>query len=131
MGYEKEALARARARYQEAVDRYQRVQQERRERVYREYPRVQELDQQLRRTMAEFMAETFRNGQNPKEAVELLRRKISICSRSGGIFCAAAAMGRIISRMAPCAGFAAIPAMWGKKCAAVWRSFVRRSSGRP
>ena len=67
MGYEKEALARARARYQEAVDRYQRVQQERRERVYREYPRVQELDQ--------FMAETFRNGQNPKEAVELLRRE--------------------------------------------------------
>ena len=75
MGYGKEALARARARYQEAVDRYQRVQQERRERVYREYPRVQELDQQLRRTMAEFMAETFRNGQNPKEAVELLRRE--------------------------------------------------------
>lgn len=41
------------------------TQRERRERVYREYPRVQEIDQQLRRTMAEFMAETFRNGQTP------------------------------------------------------------------
>ena len=75
MGYEKEVLARARARHQEAVDQFQRIQQERRERIYREYPRVQELDQQLRRTMAEFMAETFRNGQDPREAVELLRRE--------------------------------------------------------
>lgn len=75
MGYEKEVLARARVRHQEAVDQFQRIQQERRERIYREYPRVQELDQQLRRTMAEFMAETFRNGQDPREAVELLRRE--------------------------------------------------------
>ena len=75
MGYEKEVLARARKRHQEAVDQFQRTQRERRERVYREYPRVQELDQQLRQTMAEFMAETFRNGQDPREAVELLRRK--------------------------------------------------------
>ena len=75
MGYEKEVLARARKRHQEAVDQFQRIQRERRERVYREYPRVQELDQQLRQTMAEFMAETFRNGQDPREAVELLRRK--------------------------------------------------------
>ena len=75
MGYEKEVLARARVRHQEAVDRFQRTQRERRERVYRECPRVQELDRQLRRTMAEFMAETFRNGQDPREAVELLRRE--------------------------------------------------------
>ena len=52
MGYEKEVLARARKRHQEAVDQFQRIQRERRERVYREYPRVQELDQQLRQTMA-------------------------------------------------------------------------------
>ena len=89
MGYEKEVLARARARHQEAVDQFQRIQQERRERIYREYPRVQELDQQLRRTMAEFMAETFRNGQDPREespfaagtpgdpAEERLRREVS------------------------------------------------------
>ena len=64
MGYEKEVLARARRRHQEAVAQFQRTQRERRERVYREYPRVQEIDQQLRRTMAEFMAETFRNGQD-------------------------------------------------------------------
>ncbi len=75
MGYEKEVLARARRRHQEAVAQFQRTQRERRERVYREYPRVQEIDQQLRRTMAEFMAETFRNGQDPREAVELLRRE--------------------------------------------------------
>ncbi len=75
MGYEKEVLVRAKKRYQEAVDQFQRTQRERRERIYREYPRVQEIDQQLRRTMAEFMAETFRNGQDPREAVELLRRE--------------------------------------------------------
>lgn len=75
MGYEKEVLVRARARYQENVDRMQQVQQERRNRIYREYPRVREIDQQLRQTMAELMAETFRNGEDPREAVELLHRK--------------------------------------------------------
>ncbi len=105
MGYEKEVLARARKRHQEAVDQFQRIQRERRERVYREYPRVQELDQQLRQTMAEFMAETFRNGQN------CCAGKIFISSRNAGIFCGAAAMERITSPTVPCAGFAATPAM--------------------
>ena len=35
MGYEKEVLARARRRHQEAVAQFQRTQRERRERVYR------------------------------------------------------------------------------------------------
>ena len=90
MGYEKEVLARARVRHQEAVDQFQRIQQERRERIYREYPRVQELDQQLRRTMAEF------TDRIPGRRWSCFAGRISICSRNAGRSCGRAATERSI-----------------------------------
>ena len=75
MGYEKEVLARARTRHAEAVDQHQRIQRERRERIYREYPRVQQLDQEIRQNMAGVMAYAFRHGEDPADAVERIRRR--------------------------------------------------------
>lgn len=91
MGYEKEVLARARARHAEAVERHQRSQRERQERIYHEFPRVQEIDRSLRLTMAEVMAAAFRTGQNPEAALrqarlrnqELQAERADILRRSG------------------------------------------------
>ena len=75
MSFEKEVLIRARARYEQQKDRRQQQQLQRRERIWRDYPEVQKIDQQLRRSMAAVMAETFRQGGDPQEAVQRIRRE--------------------------------------------------------
>ena len=75
MAYEKEVLARARRRYAEAVEEHARLQRQRQAEVYSQYPRVQELDQELRQTMAEVMAYAFRHGEDPKDALARVRKK--------------------------------------------------------
>jgi DNA replication protein DnaC len=75
MGYEKEVLARARSRYAEDVERHRMAQRQRQEEVYRAYPRVRELDMELRHTMAEVMGHAFRHGEDPQAAVAQVRRK--------------------------------------------------------
>lgn len=75
MGYEKEVLNRARSRHAEAVEQHRLGQRQRQERVYGQYPRVRQLDVEIRKTMAEVMVTTFRQGEDPKEAVEQVRRK--------------------------------------------------------
>ncbi len=75
MGYEKEVLIRARARHAEAVEQHRLSQRQRQERVYRQYPEVKALDGEIRKTMAEVMAHTFRHGEDPYAAVEQVRQK--------------------------------------------------------
>lgn len=75
MGYEKEVLARARSRHAEAVEQHRLSQRQRQERVYSQYPEVHQLDNQIRQTMAEVMAYTFRHGEDPRQAVEQVRQK--------------------------------------------------------
>lgn len=75
MGYEKEVLAKARQRHAEAVDQHLRSQRERQDRIYHEYPRVREIDLQLRQTMAEVMAAAFRKGSDPQAAVRQARQQ--------------------------------------------------------
>lgn len=75
MGYEKEVLARARSRHAELVEQHRLSQRQRQERVYNQYPRVRQLDGEIRKTMAEVMAHTFRHGEDPRDAVEQVRQK--------------------------------------------------------
>ena len=75
MGYEKEVLARARTRHTEAVEQHRLSQRQRQERIYNQYPQVHRLDAQIRQTMAEVMAHTFRQGEDPMEALEQIRKK--------------------------------------------------------
>lgn len=75
MGYEKEVTARARVRHAEAVEQHRTNQRQRQERVYDQYPRVRQLDQEIRQTMAEVMGHAFRHGEDPSVAVEQVRQK--------------------------------------------------------
>lgn len=75
MGYEKEVTARARARYAEAVEQHRLSQRQRQQRIYDQYPKVQQLDNQIRSTMAEVMAQAFRYGEDPTQAVAQVRQK--------------------------------------------------------
>lgn len=75
MGYEKEVLARARDRHAEAVEQHRLLQRQRQEWIYGQYPRVQQLDGEIRRTMAEVMACAFRHGTDPSEAIVQVRQK--------------------------------------------------------
>ncbi len=75
MGYEKEVLARARARYAQAVEEHKQAQNRRREEIYERLPEVKELDVQIRQTMADVMAQAFRHGEDPTQAVAESRRK--------------------------------------------------------
>ena len=75
MGYEKEVLQRARVRYAAAVDEHKRLVNERQQRVYREIPELREIDMKLRGTMAQVMALAFRDGKDPKQEVERIRRE--------------------------------------------------------
>lgn len=75
MGYEKEVLAKARARYAEAVEQHKQARLRRQEEIYQALPEVKQLDVQIRQTMADVMAQAFRHGEDPTQAVAEIRRK--------------------------------------------------------
>lgn len=75
MGYEKEVTARARARHAEAVEQHRANQRQRQEHVYGQYPRVQELDNEIRGTMAQVMNQAFRHGEDPAAAITQVQKK--------------------------------------------------------
>lgn len=75
MGYEKEVLARARARHEAAVEAHRQDQRRLREEIYTLCPQVKLLDMEIRQTMADVMAHAFRHGEDPQEAVARIREK--------------------------------------------------------
>ncbi len=75
MGYEKEVLARARSRYAEMVTQHRLLSRRRQEEVYRKLPEVAELDSRIRQTMAEVMAQTLRQGEDPVAALNAVREE--------------------------------------------------------
>lgn len=75
MGYEKEVLARARARYTAAVEDHRQDQRRRKEQIYAQCPQVKVLDLEIRQTMADVMAHAFRYGEDPQAAVARIREK--------------------------------------------------------
>lgn len=75
MGYEKEVTARARARHSEMVEQHRMAVRQRQQQIYQQYPRVRQLDNQIRMTMAQVMAQAFRQGGDPSLALEQARRE--------------------------------------------------------
>lgn len=75
MGYEREVLIRARNRYAEAVERYRQEQRRRTDEIYQAIPELAQLDNQLRKTMADVMVQALRHGEDPKEAMAEIRKK--------------------------------------------------------
>jgi DNA replication protein DnaC len=73
MAYSEEVLRRAKARLNQARDQHDREQEARRRDAYARYPRLKELDDRLRATVAEAMAAAFRHGQDPAETIQRLK----------------------------------------------------------
>ena len=75
MAYDGKILRRALRHFEE--DRRQRQErfQDRREHIYRRQPRLREIDAELHSTMGRLIAQALRKGQNPRPAVESLRRE--------------------------------------------------------
>ena len=75
MAYSEQILRRAQQRLAQAKQEHDDEQQARIAAIYREYPRLQELDQALRRTMAQTMAACFQKGEDPQGAIAKLKEE--------------------------------------------------------
>ncbi len=73
MAYSEQVLRRARLRLEQAKAERERENEQRRSDAYRRFPRLEEIDRELRRTMAKLMQTALRNGENPQEAIEAIR----------------------------------------------------------
>lgn len=79
MGYSEEILQRARARLEKAKAERAAEYEEHRKTAYEQYPRLQEIDQELQLTMAQLMANALRHGEDPTDAIAEIRdRNLSL-----------------------------------------------------
>lgn len=75
MAYSEDILRRARQRLEQSRLAQQRENEARRRIAYERYPRLAQIDRELRQTMTQLMATAFRTGEDPAEAVEKIRDK--------------------------------------------------------
>ena len=75
MAYSEAVLRRAKARLDEARTGRELENDRRVRAIYDAHPRLAEIDRQLRSTMAQVMAATFRNGEDPTAALAEIRQK--------------------------------------------------------
>lgn len=75
MAYSEDILRRARQRLEQSRLAQQRENEARRSIAYERYPRLAQIDRELRQTMTQLMATAFRTGEDPAEAVEKIRDK--------------------------------------------------------
>ena len=75
MAYSSEIIARARARLEQAKAERESENEEHLRRAYVRYPRLRELDRELRITMAEVARETFRGSEDRAQRIAALREK--------------------------------------------------------
>ena len=75
MAYSEEVLRRAKARLAEARQEQQETYEAHLQEAYARYPRLQEIDRQLRGTMAQVVAAAFRKGDDPAEAIASIKEK--------------------------------------------------------
>lgn len=75
MGYDREVLQRARRNYAEAVEAHRAQQLTQRLEICEELPEAAELEQKLRATMAEVIAQSLRRGEDPTEAIDAIHRR--------------------------------------------------------
>ena len=73
MAYSEQVLRRARQRLEQAKAEQERENEQRRADAYRRFPRLEEIDRELRRTMAKLMQTALRNGEDPQAAIEAIR----------------------------------------------------------
>ncbi len=75
MSYSEQVLRRAKARLAQAKEDCRAESDARQEELYRTYPRLREIDRELRQTVAGAVAAAFRKGEDPSAAIEALRDK--------------------------------------------------------
>lgn len=75
MAYSEAVLQKAQARLAQAREENERETSARIEGVYVRYPRLREIDSQLRETSARIMAVSFRRGEDPASAMEALKKE--------------------------------------------------------
>lgn len=73
MAYSAEIVMRAKSRLAEAREAREAENRRHLEEAYRKYPRLREVDRQLRITMAEVARETFRGGEDRKAKIAAIR----------------------------------------------------------
>ncbi|MDR0889861.1 MAG: ATP-binding protein [Oscillospiraceae bacterium] len=75
MGYSEQVLRRARERLQQAKEENARENEQHRAQAYARYPRLEEIDRELRRTMAQLMANVMRQGEDLFKSIAQLREE--------------------------------------------------------
>ncbi len=75
MAYSEQVLHRARARLEQAKAEREQENAAHRADAYARYPRLAEIDNELRRTMAELMAAALQRGEDSSQAVAAVREK--------------------------------------------------------
>ncbi len=75
MAYSEQVLRRARLRLEQAKAEQERENEQRRVDAYRRFPRLEEIDRELRRTMAKLMQTALRKGEDPQAAIEAIRNE--------------------------------------------------------
>lgn len=73
MAYSEQILRRARERLEQAKAARERENEAHRRDAYTRYPRLAEIDRELRLTMTQLMTTALRQGEDPTEAVEQVR----------------------------------------------------------
>ena len=110
MAYNGAVLARARERLAERREQNAGLQQQRLNRVYALFPRVAEIDEELRRQMAALASLTWR------------------CRPSVPAYCGAPGWARITPTKSTPARFAMTPAIMARRCAIACAASTRPSS---
>ena len=75
MAYSEQILRRARERLEQAKAEREREKEAHRRDAYDRYPRLAEIDRELRLTMTQLMATALRQGEDPAQAVEQIRER--------------------------------------------------------
>lgn len=75
MPYSQNVLRRAEARLEQARQQHEDEARTRAAAIYAQYPRLHQIDTQLRQTAARVMAVSFRKGSDPSEAMEALKQE--------------------------------------------------------
>lgn len=73
MAYDAQVIRLAGARLERQRKEHRQEQQARRERLYSAYPRLKEIDAQLRRTVAEAAMSAFQRGEDPSPRIRVLK----------------------------------------------------------
>ncbi len=75
MAYSEEILSKARARLEQAKQEHEESYQARLLEAYARFPRLKEIDHELRGTMAQVIAAAFRKGEDPTSAIASIKER--------------------------------------------------------